>query len=202
MKMDILTQVIVTPALAYPATVLIRERPVAVAENTINNRVCGVTDIFNPVVIPLLMVPIDNIPVRGGDKVTAAPGMGVNVLFGTVELYNCAVIVTVEPTSDKAAVVLKYPAIEVIVPLLGAENAKLRSVPPAPVRSIAPPPPTETPVTEFPKPTRLTVPINPPAMVVKAVGRPDAYGMIAPDPVAPVAPVVPVTPVDPVAPLA
>ncbi|KXZ22705.1 hypothetical protein AXI58_07985 [Bacillus nakamurai] len=70
---------------------------------------------------------------------TAAPGMGVNVLFGTVELYNCAVIVTVEPTSDKAAVVLKYPAIEVIVPLLGAENAKLRSVPPAPVRSIAPP---------------------------------------------------------------
>ncbi|MDF9765551.1 hypothetical protein OKW17_001711 [Bacillus velezensis] len=31
-----------------------------------------------------------------------------------------------------------------------------------------------TPVTELPKPTRLTVPINPPAMVVTAVGRPEA----------------------------
>ncbi|AFZ89769.1 hypothetical protein B938_03695 [Bacillus velezensis AS43.3] len=53
------------------------------------------------------MLPIDNMPVRGGAKVTDAPGIGVNVLFGTVELYNCAVIVTVEPTSDNAAVVLK-----------------------------------------------------------------------------------------------
>ena len=62
---------------------------------------------FSPVVIPLLMLPIDNTSVRGGAKVTDAPGIGVNVLFGTVELYNCAVIVTVEPTSDNAAVVLK-----------------------------------------------------------------------------------------------
>ncbi len=61
-----------------------------------------------------------------------------------------------------------------MVPLLGAEKAKFSRVPPAPVRSIAPPPPTLTPVTELPNPTRLTVPINPPAMVVTAVGKPEA----------------------------
>ena len=44
-------------------------------------------------------------------------------------------IVTVEPTSDKAAVVEKKAEMEVMVPALGMENAKFVSVPAALVRS-------------------------------------------------------------------
>lgn len=60
-----------------------------------------------PLVIPLEISPMEISPVRGGVKVTDAPGTAVKVLFGTVDLYNCAVIDTVEPISETAAVVLK-----------------------------------------------------------------------------------------------
>ncbi|SPF51858.1 hypothetical protein SBF1_5390002 [Candidatus Desulfosporosinus infrequens] len=98
---------ITTPALAYPATVLISVNPAAVAENTINNLVCAVTGIANPVRIALLIVPTESMPVRAGANVTAVPATGEKVLSGVVELYNCAVIVIVDPTRDNAAVVLK-----------------------------------------------------------------------------------------------
>ncbi len=41
--------------------------------------------IFNPDVIPLLIVPIDKIPVSAGAKVTVAPGTSVKVLSGTLD---------------------------------------------------------------------------------------------------------------------
>lgn len=53
------------------------------------------------------MFPIAIAPVNGGANVTVAPDIGRNVLFGVAEPYNCAVIVTVEPRSEIAAVVLK-----------------------------------------------------------------------------------------------
>ena len=82
------------------------------------------------------MVPNETKPVSGGAKVTTAPGIGLKMLFGVVELYNCAVIVRVDPKSVNAAVVLKYADIDVIVPSRGIENAKLSSVPPAPFTAI------------------------------------------------------------------
>jgi len=98
---------ITTPALAYPDTVLISDKPAAVVENTINNLVCAVTGIANSVRIALLIVPTESTPVRAGANVTAVPATGEKVLSGVVELYNCAVIVIVDPTRDNAAVVLK-----------------------------------------------------------------------------------------------
>ena len=80
-----------------------------------------------------------------------------------------------------------------MVPARGTEKAKFRRVPPAPVRSIFPPR-RLTPIAEFPNPTRLVVPTKPPSTVVSVVGRPDANGMIAPDPATPVVPVAPVAP--------
>lgn len=41
---------------------------------------------FRPVVMPFEMVPRANTPVSGGARVTEAPGMAVNILFGVVEL--------------------------------------------------------------------------------------------------------------------
>lgn len=95
------------PALAYPTTVFIKEIPLACAEYTINKRELAVTGIDNPVVIPLLIVPIDIVPESAGERFTIAPGIGVNTLFGVFDTYNCALIVILEPRSDKAAVVLK-----------------------------------------------------------------------------------------------
>jgi hypothetical protein len=114
---------IATPALAYPDTVLTSDKPAAVAENTINNLVCPVTGIANPVRIALLIVPTASMPVRAGANVTEVPATGEKVLSGVVELYNCAVIVIVDPTKANAVVVLKNAAIEVIVPSRGTEKA-------------------------------------------------------------------------------
>jgi hypothetical protein len=88
-------------------TVLTRESPAAVAENTNSRRVCGVTGIAKPVVMPLLIVPRARTPVRAGANVTTAPGTAVKVLSGVVDSNNCAVIVIVEPTRANATVVLK-----------------------------------------------------------------------------------------------
>lgn len=83
-----------------------------------------------------------------------------------------------------------------MVPSRGTENAKFRSVPPAPVRSIVAPR-TVGPGAELPNPMKLGMPTNPSAIVVSETGIPDAYGMMAPLPANPVAPVAPVAPVIP-----
>ena len=170
----------------------IRVRPVAVDENTINRRVPAVTGMDNPVLMPLLVVPIPNIPVKAGANVTVAPTTGEKVLSGTVELYNCAVIVTVEPTRASAAVVLKNAAIDVMVPSLGTEKAKLLKA-----EVLITPPTMLTPLVEFPNPIKPDVPTNPPAIVVMVTGSPEANGIIAPEPAAPVGPIGPVSPVGP-----
>lgn len=76
------------------------------AVKTISNRVCAVTGMLKPVVMPLLIVPILINPVKGGDKVTVAPGIGAKILSGTLEEYNCAVIVTELPIKARLKVVL------------------------------------------------------------------------------------------------
>ena len=159
------------------------------AENTINKRVPVVTCIDRPEIETLLTEPIEIIFVNAGDNVTAAPETGVKVLSGTVDWYNCAVMLTVDPIRVNDAVVLKYAVIEVIVPVRGTESARLSKVPEAPVKSIVPLLAILTPAAELPNPTRLTVPNNPPKTVVNEVGTPDANGIIAPPP--PVAPVGP-----------
>jgi len=68
--------------------VLIRLTPVAAAENTNSKRVSGVTDTDNPVVRPLLIVPIARLPFSVGVNVTNALGIAVKALFGVVDSYN------------------------------------------------------------------------------------------------------------------
>ena len=73
------------PALAYPATVLIRVNPLAVAENTSISRVCAVTGILSPVSAPLSNVPTDIIPVSVGVRLISVPAIGAKTLFGVVD---------------------------------------------------------------------------------------------------------------------
>ena len=88
-------------------TVLTRESPVAVAENTNNRRVSDVIGIAKPVVIPLLTAPRPTTSVSAGANVTVVPGIAVKILSGVVDSYNSAVIVIVEPTRTNATVLLK-----------------------------------------------------------------------------------------------
>ncbi|MBG9764530.1 hypothetical protein ABD78_12375, partial [Paenibacillus polymyxa] len=153
------------------------------AEKTISRRVCAVTGIANPVAIPLEVVPNATMSVSGGVNVTVAPGTAIKVLLGVGELNNWAVMLTDDPKRVRAAVVLKYPAMDVITPPRGTEKAKLMTDPTSvPVRSMIPPT-RLMPVAELPKPIKLVVPTSPPAMVVKIAGPPEANGMIAPEPV-------------------
>jgi hypothetical protein len=187
---------------------LISDTPAAVIENTINRRVSGVTGIANPVRIPRLTSPIPIKPVRAGANVTTVPGIGEKVLSGVVELYNCAVMVIVEPIRDSDTTLLKKAAMSVIVPLRGTEKAILSNCKGEPVRSIVAPSMVVV-ATESPNAIKLPMPVAPNKVVVIATGVPDEKGMIAPlpaGPVAPVAPVVPVpvapvSPVDPLAPV-
>lgn len=81
---------------------------VTLAEKTINKRSPVFTGIANPEVVPLLIVPIESTPVSGGANATEALGTGTNILVeGAADLYNCAVIVIVEPTRLSPKVVLK-----------------------------------------------------------------------------------------------
>ena len=96
---------------------------VTTTENTSSKRVPAATAIASPVVMPELVVPTPTTPVRTGARVTTAPGIAVNVLSGVVDSYSSAVIVTVDPTRARAALVLAKALIEVIVPSLGMENA-------------------------------------------------------------------------------
>jgi len=60
-----------------------------VAQNTISRRDSVVTGIFKPDVIALPKEPMVTTPVKNG-SVTIAPGIGVNILLGVVDSYNCA----------------------------------------------------------------------------------------------------------------
>ena len=188
------------PALAYPATVLIRDNPLAVAENTSISRVWAVTGILSPVSAPFNRVPIDRTPESAGVRLINVPATGEKTLFGVVDWYICAFTVTVEPIKERAAVVLKNALKEVMIPARGTWNAKLDSVPLALVISIVDPN-SVSPGALLPKPTKAGRPASPPAIVVKEMGSPDANGMMAPEPATPVAPVEPVAPVAPVVPV-
>ena len=84
-----------------------------------------------------------------------------------------------EPTRERAAVVLKNALNEVMIPARGTWNAKLESVPAAFVISIVEPR-SVRPCALLPKPIKAGMPASPPAIVVREIGSPDAYGMIAP----------------------
>ena len=73
------------PALAYPATVLSKDNPLAVAENTSINRVWAVTGMFSPVSAPFNKVPIDTTPVSEGVRLISVPAIGENTLLGVVD---------------------------------------------------------------------------------------------------------------------
>lgn len=104
-------------------TVAISIPAVTAAENTSNKRVPAVTGMASPLVIPELVLPRLMIPVRGGARVTAAPGIGVKVLSGAVDRYSWAVSVTSDPTRAAGTPTLAKALIEVIVPSLGMEKA-------------------------------------------------------------------------------
>lgn len=107
------------PALAYPTIVLTKDSPVADAENTNISLVCAVTGMLSPVRAPFNIVPRDSAPVSDGVRLSNVPAIGENTLFGSVDWYICALIVTEDPTKDIAAVVLKNALKEVIVPARG-----------------------------------------------------------------------------------
>lgn len=73
------------PALAYPATVLSKVNPLAVAENTSISRVRAVTGIFKPVSAPFNNVPMDITPVSAGVRLISVPAIGANTLFGVAD---------------------------------------------------------------------------------------------------------------------
>lgn len=107
------------PALAYPVIVLIKVTPLAVAEKTSISLVCVVTGILRPVTAPFNNVPTDTIPESDGVKLINVPGIGEKTLLGVVDWYICAFTVTVEPTNERATVVLKNALNEVMVPARG-----------------------------------------------------------------------------------
>ena len=88
MKLSFYNYDIATPALAYPATVLTKDNPVAVAVNTISNLVPAATLMFKPVTDPVRMVPILINPVKAGLKLMLVAAIGVNTLLGVVDWYN------------------------------------------------------------------------------------------------------------------
>ena len=78
-------QLMLKPALAYPATVFSRDSPLAVAENTSISRVRAATGMFSPVSEPFSNVPMDMIPDRDGVRLISVPAMGENTLFGVTD---------------------------------------------------------------------------------------------------------------------
>ena len=73
------------PALAYPAIVLSKVMPLAVAENTSISRVWAVTGILSPVSEPFNSVPMDITPVSEGVRFISVPAIGENTLFGVAD---------------------------------------------------------------------------------------------------------------------
>ena len=56
---------------------------------------------------PVTMVPTVTVPLSAGVRLTVAPGTRVKELLGVVDWKSCAVTVNEEPSSERAAVVLK-----------------------------------------------------------------------------------------------
>ena len=94
------------PALAYPRAALIRDKPVALAPKTKSSRVPWDKVTFR-FTVPVTIVPTATTPLKAGVRLTVAPGMRVNELFGVVDWNSCAVTVREEPISERDAVVLK-----------------------------------------------------------------------------------------------
>lgn len=78
-------QLMLRPALAYPTIVLIRDTPLADAENTSIKRVCAVTGILSPVRAPFNTVPRVNTPDNAGVRLISVPATGENTLFGVAD---------------------------------------------------------------------------------------------------------------------
>ncbi len=116
---------------------------------------------------PLAVVPIVII-VNAGVNNNGVP-TGVKVLLVGGALYSCNSTCTL-PNNVIAAVALKNPANEVIVPARGATNAK--SVTNGLI--FIEPPPTDTPTNELPNPNKVPVSANPPRTVTSTAGIPDA----------------------------
>ena len=76
---------ILKPALAYPTIVLIKDTPLAVAENTSINLVWAVTGMFRPVREPFNTVPRATVPDNVGVRLINVPAIGENTLFGVVD---------------------------------------------------------------------------------------------------------------------
>jgi hypothetical protein len=77
-----------TPALPYPTTAVTRSIPDAVVEKTINKRVLAATGMANPVIKPLLIVPMATKPESDGAKVTRVPAIGLKILLVPGALYS------------------------------------------------------------------------------------------------------------------
>lgn len=78
-------QLMLKPALAYPAIVLTKANPLADAENTSISRVWAVTGILSPVSAPFNNVPMDITPESDGVRLISVPAMGENTLFGVTD---------------------------------------------------------------------------------------------------------------------
>ena len=81
--------------------------PEAVIVNTKSSLVPAVTGMFNPDNVPLAMSPILIIPLSDGASVTVVPEIGVKILLGTVDSYNCASIVILVLTNVSPRTTLK-----------------------------------------------------------------------------------------------
>jgi len=135
--------------------------PSALNVNTINNRSPGAISIFNPSTVPDAIVPIGTGPVKPGCNSTNVSGIGVNILFAVVPIYNCAKTVTVVLTKLLGDVVLNNAEIEVIVPTRGTEKANVVS---SFVRLIVGSKKLVD-VAELPNPIKAGNPGNPPVIV-------------------------------------
>lgn len=174
------------------------EVPDAVAEKTQKSLLPALILIESPDVVQVPVVPLGSTPVRAGDKVQAAPEMGLAVFEPDGACQSCAVMVTVVPTRLRAEVVEANAVIEVSAPLRGTGIAML----PLRLERSMVPLLSETFVI-WPKPSagnRETVPEAPPATVVIVIGELDPASRMLAAAEAPGAPVAPTGPVGPVAP--
>ena len=123
------------PAETYPFTVIAAGVPADTRiENTNNNLVSVVTEIFNDSVEALKMLPAAILPTNIGVKLNAA--IAEKLLVRSLELYIFAIMETVDPANVDDSVDEKRVLNPLIVPLLGIEKAKFNNNPVLPVRSI------------------------------------------------------------------
>jgi hypothetical protein len=127
----------VIPAEQYISAFVISATPaVTLLENTIRRRVSGVSAKDKLETKILKIVPGPTVPVNV-PTVIGVP-MAVKVLFGTLDVYNCAVMLKVEPGNTMLVTILAYAAICVTTHARGTEPAKLSKSPLKPERLIVP----------------------------------------------------------------